>query len=316
MLIWNREIIDESDVFIDVHKAIRRINPSPLSRRSISTHFPSLNEVVVSAATNIAASVAAPESTNYPIGPNSKQPEDLLIHDGDPRSTNSTPHSDSDPNHPYPPTAVRRSNQHASLSGIPENVLPQLKFLGPANLAGNPKSTKYKAVKIKPAGNQDEHIRLPVSPGEGLGQVIQAHELRTASPTIALPSGENSPIGGNVGNNGALLANPWATTSDSALLLKKPNSKGEYEEGPDTENASRTGSAKKRIARSGSLIERVEHVSGVPKTVIETTSSGSDESGSGSESNGKEKRRGKDRRWRGKGDDGETRPLLGGWGGG
>jgi len=313
VLIWNREIIDESDVFIDVHKAIRRINPSPLSRRSISTHFPSLNEAVVSTTTSIVASVAAPESTNRHIGPDHKQPEDLLIHDGGPRSTNSVPHSDSDPNHPH--TTLRRSSQHASLAGIPENVLPQLKFLGPANLAGNPKSTKYKAVKIKPAGNQDEHVRLPVSVGEGLGQVIQAHGPCIASPIITLPSGENSPIGGNDGNGGALLANPWATTSDPALL-KKTNSKVEHEEGPETENASRTGSAKKRIVKSGSIVERVEHVSGVPKTVIETTSSGSDESGSGSESNGKEKRRGRGRKWGGKGDDGETRPLLGGWGGG
>lgn len=227
------------------------------------------------------------------------------------------PRSDSDPNHPCPPTSVRRSSQHASLAGIPENAHPQLRAFGPANLAGNPKSTKYKAVKIKPAGNQDDHIRLPVSVGEGLGQVIQAHELRTASPAITLTGGENSQLDGNNGNDGTLLANPWAAASDSALLLKKPNSKGENGEGPDTEDTSRIGSAKKRTVRSGSLVERVEHVSGVPKTVIETTSSGSEGSGSGSESNGKEKRRGKkDRKWGGKGDNGETRPLLGGWGGG
>ncbi|KAG0136234.1 hypothetical protein HOY82DRAFT_550428 [Tuber indicum] len=301
------EIIDESDVFIDVHKAIRRINPSPLSRRSISTHFPCLGEVAVSSTANIAASFAVPESITHPTGHIDKQLENLLILDGDPRSTNSTPHNDNDPSHPHPPATVRRSSQQASLTGIPENVLPQLKFLGPANLAGNPKSTKYKAVKIKPAGNHDEHARAPLSISEGIVHVIQAHE---------------PPCDGNSradGNSALLSTNPGATTSDPALLLKKPNSGDEYEGPPGTENASRIKKLNKRIARSGSLVERVEHVSGVPKTIIETTSSGSDGSGSGSESNGKEKN-GREKKKRGakKGgqvDNGETTPLLGGWGG-
>jgi metal transporter CNNM len=55
----------------------------------------------------------------------------------------------------------------------------------------------------------------------------------------------------------------------------------------------------KRIARSGSLIERVEHVGGVPKTVIETTSSSEEDDGN--ESGGSA----------GKNGDGEARPLLG-----
>ncbi|PWW77940.1 DUF21-domain-containing protein, partial [Tuber magnatum] len=268
------EIIDESDVFIDVHKAIRRINPSPLSRRSISTHFPCLSEIVSSTA-NAAASVTVPESITYPIDPSDKQPEHLLIRDGDPRSTSLTPHNDSDPSHPHPPPTVRRTGPQASLTGIPENILPQLKFLGPANLAGNPKSTKYKAVKIKPAGNQDEHVRVPISAGEGIGQVIQAHESHAASPAIALASDENSRVDGTYG---ALSTNPWTMTSDTAPLLGEPNSTDECGEDPEVENASRIKGARKRVARSGSLVERVEHVSGVPKTVIETTSSGSDES--------------------------------------
>ncbi|RPA96758.1 DUF21-domain-containing protein [Choiromyces venosus 120613-1] len=297
------EIIDESDVFIDVHKAIRRIHPSPLSRRSISTHFPRLNEVTVASTANIAASVVAPESITHPIDPNDKQPEDLLVHDGDLRSTDSTPHNDNDPNLPRPPSAIRRSSQQASLAGIPENVLPHLKCLGPANLAGNPKSTKYKAVKIKPAGNQDEHVRVPVSTGEGIGQVMQVHESRAGSPATILPGDENSQLDGN-----NVLANPFAITFDPALLLKKPNSR---EDGGDEEDEAHLRTIRKRIARSGSLVERVERVGGVHKTVIETTSSG-DESGNGSESSGKKDK--KDGGSGRKGGDGETRPLLGGWG--
>lgn len=60
---------------------------------------------------------------------------------------------------------------------------------------------------------------------------------------------------------------------------------------------------KKRIARSGSLIERVEHViGGVPKTVIETTSSSDEEV----DPKGRGRKRGG-----GKGENSENTPLLG-----
>lgn len=62
----------------------------------------------------------------------------------------------------------------------------------------------------------------------------------------------------------------------------------------------------KRIARSGSLVERVEHVGGVPKTVIETTSS-SDDEGEGSSESGRGRKR------NGRVED-ESSPLLGGRG--
>jgi metal transporter CNNM len=252
----DREIIDESDVFIDVHKAIRRINPSPLSRRSISTHFPRPNEITVPTANAIASPEMHPIA-DHGEDSNKKGNEVLLLNEGGLLSHASTPHSESD----HPP-GTRRSSQQPSLAGIPENALPQLKFLGPANLAGNPKQTKYKAVKIKLAGHQEEHVRVASGVGEGLGQAIQ-HVEREFPISSRLPAHtENTPqLDGDA---------------------EPPNNK-------------------RCIARSGSLIERVEHVAGgVPKTVIETTSS-SEEDDNESAGSTAERNNG----------DIEARPLLG-----
>lgn len=248
----DREIIDESDVFIDVHKAIRRINPSPLSRRSISTHFPRLGEVTMSATGTAITSPEIRPVADHDANNDKKWSEDLLLNPEGNISRTNAPNSEDV--HP-PPT------QRSSLTGIPETALPQLKFLGPANLAGNPKQTKSKTVKIKPAGLHDELVRIASSAGEGLGQAMQhigcelppALPMRSENTTPQLDGGAEPPRNG------------------------------------------------KRIARSGSLIERVEHVAGgVPKTVIETTS-GSEEDDDNDSPGSTSKKNGNI----------ETRPLLG-----
>jgi metal transporter CNNM len=125
-------------------------------------------------------------------------------------------------------------------------------------------------------------------PGEGIGQVIQSEGLYLDSQRL--------------GNNTAAM-------SDPALVLKKPNSKADYGTNAsgseyNDENGKR-GVARtntlgiKRIAKSGSLVERIEHVGGVPKTVIETTVNSDDEGSVSSKKSGSSGR------------DGERKPLLG-----
>src|SRR5882757_1952495 len=51
------EIIDESDVYIDVHKAIRRLNPAPIARRALTAHVVPQDKVSSTAATAAANQV-------------------------------------------------------------------------------------------------------------------------------------------------------------------------------------------------------------------------------------------------------------------
>ncbi|KAL7268822.1 cell agglutination protein Mam3 [Rhizina undulata] len=190
------EIIDESDVFIDVHKAIRRINPPPLSRRSLPSHFlPRATDTAVD------SSIAV----TYP-------------HHGS--------RADGTFNAPTIPGM--------SMGAIPEDMMQHLKHLGPANLAGNPKRTKSKTVKIKP----------------GTGELFR--EASASGHAAVAVNAEKGPKNDN------------------------PNR-------PDSESNSSAASStglemgQKTVAKSGVLIERVEEVGGISKTVIETTSSEEEE---------------------------------------
>lgn len=156
------------------------------------------------------------------------------------------------------PPNMRRSSQQTSLAGIPEDILPQLKFLGPANHAGNPRLTTSKTVKIKHAGES---------------VVVHAHAEHS--------NGNSNGMDGSLDH---LTQMSVARTPDASAPQ-----------------------VKKRIARSGSLIERIEHViGGVPKTVIETTSSSDEEAGA----NGRGRKRNGGSR-KDEGNNSENTPLLG-----
>lgn len=262
-----------------MHKAIRRINPSPLSKRSISSHFQHHHHhhLLQPNATTTTTTGVSHDHHHPSQQHNDKNPAGADFCD------------DRDDIHP-----PGRGSRQTSRAGIPDDVLPQFKFLGPANKAGDPKQTKYKTVKIKPA-NQDEAIKVHSLPGEGLGQTIQSEGLHI----------DNHRPGDNT-----------AAMSDSAPVHKKPNSKADYGtnasgNGYNDKNGKReVGRTNtlgiKRIAKSGSLVERVEHVGGVPKTVIETTANSDDEGSVSSK-----KSRGSGRSGRSGGEDGERKPLLG-----
>lgn len=223
-----------------MHKAIRRINPSPLARRTISTHYRHTDAAI--AATSLTALAVIGNDHTTETDEAKRVPEEFPPPHDDTR----TPTPDSIPSNP------RRSSQQASLAGIPEDILPQLKFLGPANHAGNPRQTTSKTVKIKHAGE---------------------------------------PVGMHGNGNGNGNGNSMDGSLDHLTQLSVART-------PDTSGVLL---GKKRIARSGSLIERIEHViGGVPKTVIETTSSSDDE---GSVDGRGRKRNG--------GGNNENTPLLG-----
>jgi metal transporter CNNM len=133
------EIIDESDVFIDVHKAIRRMAPAPKSRvpKGKIVEEPPLNASIITDGDLIDVDPVQPSSL--------PKPSDLIRR----RSSVEAP---------LPRFQLRKSNADISTNstggwvtqvGTTDEIREHLKHLGPSNLASRPRQTRYHAVKIK-----------------------------------------------------------------------------------------------------------------------------------------------------------------------
>ncbi|EME89133.1 uncharacterized protein MYCFIDRAFT_201799 [Pseudocercospora fijiensis CIRAD86] len=124
------EIIDESDVFIDVHKAIRRMAPAP------KTRFPSRTRSVV----------------EEDDGKEADENEPLIKKDTTESRKTSLANGQT--------TFFMRRRSSAASDSTRERSVPvrkntaeireHLKHLGPSNAASKPKPTKFTSVKIKP----------------------------------------------------------------------------------------------------------------------------------------------------------------------
>lgn len=126
------EIIDESDVFIDVHKAIRRMAPAP------KTRFPSRTRHVIEEDEEDGKDVDENEpllkkDTNEPRKSSLANGQATLL-----MRRRSSAASDATRDKPVP---IRKNTA---------DIREHLKHLGPSNAASRPKPTKYTSVKIKP----------------------------------------------------------------------------------------------------------------------------------------------------------------------
>ncbi|KAK2033915.1 DUF21-domain-containing protein [Colletotrichum zoysiae] len=136
------EIIDESDVYIDVHKAIRRMTPAPKARTPKKTvvHSPRV----------------IPENGNLmDFGEEQHPPYERHV------SAGALSDSENNLSSSAPRTTflMRRSSTgpdgRMTSSAVPvkatfDEAKQHLKHLGPSNRASNPKNTKSTTVKIKP----------------------------------------------------------------------------------------------------------------------------------------------------------------------
>ncbi|PGH29048.1 hypothetical protein GX50_08206 [[Emmonsia] crescens] len=132
------EIIDESDVFIDVHKAIRRMAPAPKSRVPKGQI------------------VAEPPHTHGDLIDVSEN----HIKPAEPTSSERLPRRNSIAEYGSPPQTTfyfRKSIDSTDSIDAPiikrgptPEIREHLKHLGPSNLASRPRQTRYQAVKIKP----------------------------------------------------------------------------------------------------------------------------------------------------------------------
>lgn len=301
-----REIVDESDVYVDVHKAIRRMAPAPKARHQRrSSHG--------------ARSVADEEgksSEDTKVGEDEDDDHRMRRHASYTETSETQKRSGS----PMTSFLMRRSS--SGIDGRTENVpvrasfddiKQHLKHLGPSNRASNPKATRSTTVKIKP-GIPHELPRSSLAveeviPEEGdertsllkgmLTPKDGAHALATSygamalsrSPEVSNPSiqkidtteveDQATQTSAHPSNTDLRAIAEAAGRVDPELRSKKSGSgkstsgksasgsEGDFVEGPGPYSH-----RKSLFARSGSITEQVvETPRGIKKTVLETTSS-------------------------------------------
>ncbi|KAH0840944.1 hypothetical protein AYO21_11023 [Fonsecaea monophora] len=288
------EIVDESDVFVDVHKAIRRAMPAP-TRRIPKTYILPDEPSTISA--------TAPDLVNIEES-EILSPEDLQrakTADNPPQRVKG------------PPGARRRSSGGNSAGGdgkagrraaSTDELKEHLKHLGPSNLASRPRSTRYNTVKIKPGNStapKEEETRAPAV--RRISENVS--EYQTGIGEGMLNSGGKVASGGVQAlkqGYGSLSGSPNERRPHSALKESQTDSAHEQEsnhhitEARDIQQSrppARTSESQSTIgslpnsrtpsrspyyhskgpARSGSITENIVDTNGFRKVVLEMTSS-------------------------------------------
>jgi metal transporter CNNM len=175
------EIVDESDVFVDVHKAIRRLTPAPRMR------IPK-GQVVAEQASSVTPK--GQEGNLIDIG----EDVTLLTDELQRKPMNSVPNHPTTNGHDHSSSPrrhmsyVRRRSSGGSHVGelrAPRRsntgeIREQLKHLGPSNLASRPKSTRWASVKIKPGSSADMQAvslgSIPRGPEIKLSEASSPHQ--------------------------------------------------------------------------------------------------------------------------------------------
>ena len=217
-----REIIDESDVYIDVHKAIRRLAPAPTYKRAPK------GQIV------------------EPTDPDALKPNQTLIDFSDDSGNNKSGEStgngdavskvrkaslDETRRHSYSQNShllgtspkanftLRRGSSaagdsgHNIVRGNANDMREHLKHLGPSNLASRPKQTRYATVKIKPG-----HIAGSAldSGSKVRNSSISEEPYRDEPSTPARPMSAHAAQGGE---GEGLLSNAARDASDGVLAI-------------------------------------------------------------------------------------------------
>lgn len=226
------EIVDESDVFVDVHKAIRRMTPAPRTRipkghvvepengatKGTEGDLMDINEDKTLSPQEVlrvktVESAKKPKQSERPASP--RQPTLLLRR----RSS-----------------ATDQNSDHKTQRFNTAEMREHLKHLGPSNLASRPKTTRSTTVKIKPGGGMPTqavnvgHATPPrrtseagstFSPSAGIGEGILASAGKQASDgvqAVAVQQGYGSI--GSV-NNSPTKSRPTTSTSKGVQVDAK-----------------------------------------------------------------------------------------------
>lgn len=298
------EIIDESDVFVDVHKAIRRLTPAPRNR--FARHVSPADTKPLKSHTDLV---------------DISEDQTLKIPETEPKRPSTT-----EADAPKNPAGQRRlsgssiaTDSKIKRGSNKDDVKEHLKHLGPSNLASRPKTTRYASVKIKPGtesnplavravpttnGRMELSRRISETHSEfnsGIGEGVVKSAARDASDGVMAVAQNYGAIGSPVERrptsaNKAVQAESGATTNGShdkeseSLLrptIRTNESQDDVADLPEMQR-SKSPYLAKGPARSGSITENFIDSNGVRKVVLEFTSS--------SESNGEEDNSGSNRK--------------------
>ncbi|KAK0641072.1 hypothetical protein B0T16DRAFT_393413 [Cercophora newfieldiana] len=300
----NREIIDESDVYIDVHKAIRRLTPAPKAR--IQRHHSQSEDHALKAGDD---STIVADSSSMMARPDSQSQAvewaGISAHDAAALSTS-----------PKLTTfMMRRSSAgvdgHTVQTTIPvranfDELRQHLKHLGPSNPATNPKNTRSTTVKVKPGivlpprsasvtegavtesavlhdeGDETTNLLRPQITGkDGIQALRQSYGATNPAPAVTVQ------LSSSQGDVAPPLKMTLETAEQSSKATQTQQRATPPEESPTSRgkrSSSSGGSAhslradsaiygKQAFVRSGSITENVIESRGVRKVVLETTSS-------------------------------------------
>ncbi|OLN85345.1 Protein MAM3 [Colletotrichum chlorophyti] len=177
------EIIDESDVYIDVHKAIRRMTPAPKARPAKKVELSPRPIPEDSDLIEFGDERPPPRERNGSVSALSDAPNNLSSSPG--RTTT---------------FLMRRSSAgpdgRMTSSAVPvkatfDEAKQHLKHLGPSNRASNPKNTKSTTVKIKPVPT-GAHTSQILSPSPGLRPASVAGDI--SEERLDDDSNEHTPL--------------------------------------------------------------------------------------------------------------------------
>lgn len=305
----NREIIDESDVYIDVHKAIRRMAPAPKARIQ-KGH-------IVGNPDN--GAIQAPE--DHLINLTEERPNAIDMAKRTLSCENDRSHSPVSFSTSPKMTFVRRSSSGADRSTVAvrgnfDEMREYLKHLGPSNLASRPKSTRYNTVKIKPghpanvtdsrtdstlhrssiteepyhdepelvapAPQGGEEEGLLISAGKDAKDSVQALQQgygsfsRSSNPQR--PSQTSTEIQPQLDESTTDPRKSWGSQFNRHQSPARKFDSLDSSESSDTLGSlhskdGRPAHRKRGVARSGSITENIVDAGGVRKVVLETHSS-------------------------------------------
>lgn len=275
------EIVDESDVFIDVHKAIRRSMPAPRNR--FGKHVTPAEAKVVKPSTDLidiseeqALDTADLRRSSFNEGDVAKQPLNQRRLSGNSLGTDGK---------------LKRNNR--------DELKEHLKHLGPSNLASRPKTTRYSSVKIKPGMDNNPLSVQTAAPtrmelsrrisethsefDSGIGEGVVKSAARDASDGIKALAQNYGAIGSPTSERRPSSANKavQATTNGSTDKESDAPLRPELRTGESQDDIGELPSKRRSKSpyyssgpvRTGSITENIIDTNGIRKVVLEMTSS-------------------------------------------
>jgi metal transporter CNNM len=285
------EIVDESDVFVDVHKAIRRSMAAPFRRIPktfiLADEPPTLNGGAPDLVDINESEILSPDDLQRAKTADNAPKKKELVGARRRSSANS----------------VGGDSKVGRKAASTDEIKEHLKHLGPSNLASRPRTTRYNTVKIKPGttatskpdGRHTPVRRISESASEyqsGMGEGLLSSAGKSASGGVQALKQGNDAVSSSPNErrpqsaNKAVQAGPpleehsdYSHNSAQNINQERPSARTMGSQStigslPDSRQQSRSPYYHhKGPARSGSITENIVDTNGFRKVVLEMTSS-------------------------------------------